>query len=70
VAFGWNIVVIVIGALVALIGIFAWLFADTGDSALHQTVAALWLLAGILGILISAVGILGATLAYALRYDP
>jgi hypothetical protein len=70
VAIGWNVAVILVGSLIALIGVFAWLLADPGDSAPRQTVAALWLLAGILGVLIAAVGILGATLAHALRYDP
>jgi hypothetical protein len=67
-AIGWNVVVIVVGGIVAL---FAWAGADISDisnSAMRQTVAALWILCGLVGLLIAAVGVLGATLVHTLRY--
>ena len=57
----WNILVIVIGLLVAIVGLGYGLFAGPGDSAPRQTVAALWVVQGILGLLIAAVGVLGLT---------
>ncbi len=67
-AIGWNVVVIVVGGIIAL---FAWAGADLGDistSVMRQTVAALWMLCGLVGLLIAAVGLLGATLVHTLRY--
>jgi hypothetical protein len=61
-AFRWNITIIVVGALIGIIG--AGLLADPTNSALRQTVAALWLIAGLLGLVIAAIGTLGATLAH------
>jgi hypothetical protein len=61
-AFGWNIAVVVTGCIIALSGIMAWARADVGDSAPRQAVAALWLIQGLIGILIAAIGILGASL--------
>jgi hypothetical protein len=68
-AIGWNVVVIVVGGIVAL---FAWAGADISDisnSVMRQTVAALWMLCGLVGLLIAAVGVLGASLVHTLRYD-
>jgi len=62
----WNVVVIVVGVLIAIIGLINGLAADPLNSALRQTVSALWVIQGILGLLIAAVGILGATIARAL----
>ena len=59
----WNAVVIFVGAFIAVIGLVAGLSAQPGDSAPRQTVAALWMIEGLLGLLISAVGVLGVTVA-------
>jgi hypothetical protein len=64
---GWNVAVIVFGSLIGLIGLGAWLLADPTNSALRQTVAALWLIAGLLGFVVAAVGVLGASLVHVLR---
>jgi hypothetical protein len=58
-----NAVVIFVGAFIAVIGLVAGLSAQPGDSAPRQTVAALWMIEGLLGLLISAVGIVGETVA-------
>jgi hypothetical protein len=55
--------------LIGLIGLAVALTAAPGDSAPRQTVAALWVIQGLIGLLIAAVGILGATLVHAFRYD-
>jgi hypothetical protein len=65
-AFAWNVAVIVAGGIIGVIGLGAWLVADPTNSALRQAVAALWLIAGLLGLLISAVGVLGATIVNAI----
>ena len=68
-AIGSNVVVIVVGSILAL---FSWAGADISDisnNVMRQTVAALWMLCGLIGLLIAAVGLLGATLVHALRYD-
>jgi hypothetical protein len=68
-AIDWNVVVIVVGSILAL---FPWAGADISDisnNVMRQTVAALWMLCGLIGLLIAAVGVLGATLVHALRYD-
>ena len=68
-AIGWNVGVIVMGSIVAL---YSWAGADIsdiGNNAMRQTVAALWMLCGLVGLLITAVGVLGAALVHALRYD-
>jgi hypothetical protein len=68
-AIGWNVVVIVVGSILAL---FSWAGTDISDisnNVMRQTVAALWMLCGLIGLLIAAVGLLGATLVHALRYD-
>jgi hypothetical protein len=57
----WNILVIAVGLLIAIVGLAYGLCVDPGDSAPRQTVAALWVVQGILGLLISAVGVLGFT---------
>jgi hypothetical protein len=59
---GWNVVVILIGGVIAIIGLFFGLTADVSGSAPRQTVAALWTIEGLIGLLIVAVGILGLTL--------
>jgi hypothetical protein len=56
-----NIFVIVVGILIAMIGLANGLFADPDNSALRQTVAALWVIQGLIGLLIAAVGVLGFT---------
>ncbi len=65
--FGWNIAVIVLGGLIALAGFFAGFSADAEDSAIRQTVAALWVLQGLVGLLIATIGVLGATIIYAIE---
>jgi fumarate reductase subunit D len=65
-ALAWNVVVIVVGVLIALIGLINGLAANPESSALRQTVGALWVIQGLLGLLIAAVGILGATIASAI----
>ena len=68
-AIGWNVVVIVVGSILAL---FSWAGADISDisnNVMRQSVAALWMLCGLVGLLITAVGVLGAALVHALRYD-
>ncbi|HVB16672.1 MAG TPA: hypothetical protein VNF04_09080 [Stellaceae bacterium] len=64
-ALAWNVVVIVVGVLIAIIGLINGLAADPLDSALRQTVSALWVIQGLLGLLIAAVGILGAGMVHA-----
>jgi hypothetical protein len=66
-AFAWNVAVIVVGGLIAAIGLGAWLLADPTNSAFRQTVAALWLIAGLLGLVIAAIGTLGATIVHVLK---
>jgi hypothetical protein len=66
-AVAWNVMVIVVGAVIALIGLINGLASHPENSALRQTVAALWVTQGLLGLLIAAVGILGATIASALN---
>ena len=53
-AFGWNVAVIVAGVLIAVCAILAWAGAPIRDSAWRQTVAALSLIQGLLGLLIAA----------------
>ena len=65
-AFAWNVVVIVVGVLIAIIGLINGLAANPESSALRQTVGALWVIQGLLGLLIAAVGILGAGVVYAI----
>jgi hypothetical protein len=66
-ALAWNVVIIVAGIFIAVIGLGAWLIADPSNSAFRQTVAALWLIAGLLGLVITAIGVLGVSLVYTLR---
>ena len=66
-AIGWNIPAIVLGLLIAVAGLSLGGFVDTSDSAIRQTVAALWMLCGLVGLLIAAVGTLGATIAHAIK---
>jgi hypothetical protein len=66
-AFAWNVAVVVVGSLIAVIGLGAWLVADPTNSAFRQTVAALWLIAGLLGFVSAAIGTLGATIVHVLR---
>jgi hypothetical protein len=63
----FNIITIVIGVLVAVVGFAAWIGADPTNSALRQTVAALWLIAALLGLVIAAIGVLGVSLVHTLR---
>lgn len=65
-ALGWNAVVIVIGMLIAFIGFFRNSTAEIANSAIQQSVAALWAIQGLIGLLIAAIGVLGATIASAL----
>ena len=65
----WNVVVIAIGILIALIGLFFGLTADPENSAFRQTVKALWIIQGLIGLLIAAVGIHGATVTNILHRD-
>ena len=57
-----------IGSLIAVIGLINGLTVNPESSAFRQTVAALWVIQGLIGLLIAAVGTLGATLVHALRY--
>jgi hypothetical protein len=66
----WNIVVIVVGVLIAVIGLINGLTANPDNSAFRQTVGALWVIQGLLGVLIAAVGILGAGVVYAISQLP
>ena len=63
-AVGWNVVVIIIGSVIAAIGLlgWGWFFASAG-----QTVAVLWLIVALLGLLIAAAGVLGATIVHTLE---
>jgi hypothetical protein len=65
-ALGWNTFLIVVGILIAFIELSRGLTAEIGDNAFRQSVAALWVIQGLIGLLISAIGILGATIASAL----
>jgi hypothetical protein len=62
-------VTIVVGSIFALGGFVAWIGADPANSAFRQTVAALWLIAALMGLIIAAVGVLGATIVHALESD-
>jgi hypothetical protein len=55
-----------VGSLLAAICFIAWGASDTPSSAPRQTVVALWLIAGFIGSLIAAVGVVGATIVQAL----
>ena len=59
----WNVVVIIVGLAVAVVGLSAGLTASAEDNPFRQTVNALWVIQGLLGLLITAVGVLGATIA-------
>lgn len=48
--------VIILGLVIAAGGILSWLFADPANSAVRQVVAALWLLSGVAGFIIAAIG--------------
>ena len=69
-AFAWNVVTIVVGSIFALGGFVAWIGADPANSAFRQTVAALWLIAALMGLVIAAIGVLGATIVHAIERRP
>ena len=48
-AFVWNILVIIVGVGIALIGLYNGATGEGRDSAFRQTVAALWVIQGCLG---------------------
>jgi hypothetical protein len=50
-------IIIIAGLFIAAGGILSWLFADPTNSAVRQIVAALWLLCGLVGLIITAIGI-------------
>lgn len=62
----WNVVVIVVGVLIAVVGLINGLASEPENSAVRQTVGALWVIQGLLGLLIAAIGILGAGVVYAI----
>jgi TRAP-type C4-dicarboxylate transport system permease small subunit len=66
-AFGCNIAVIVVGTIIAVCGILLWAVHSPRDNALRQILPALWLIQGLVGLLIAAIGVLGATLVSALN---
>jgi hypothetical protein len=68
-AVAWNVAVIAVGTLIAFIGLIVGLSADPENSALRQTVKALWIIQGLIGLLIAAIGILGATISTMLHKD-
>lgn len=65
-ALGWNIVPIVTGISISVVGLIIWGGMTTPSSAVQQTVSALWLIAILMGLLIASVGVLGATIIYTL----
>jgi TRAP-type C4-dicarboxylate transport system permease small subunit len=67
---GWNLVTIFVGSIFAFCGFFAWFGADPANSAFRQTVAALWLIAALMGLVIAAIGVLGATIVHAIERRP
>jgi hypothetical protein len=69
-ALGWNVATIVVGCFFALCGFIAWFGADPANSAFRQTVAALWLIAALMGFVIAAIGVLGATIVHAIERRP
>ena len=48
--------VIVVGSFIRLVGLTVDITADPTNSAMRQTVAALWMIEGILGLAIASVG--------------
>jgi uncharacterized membrane protein len=66
-AFGCNIAVIVVGTIIAVCGILLSVVYSPRDNALRQILPALWLIQGLVGVLIAAIGVLGATLVSALN---
>lgn len=48
---------IAVGAVIALAGLGAGFFAQPIHSAVQQAVSALWLLCGLIGLVISAIGL-------------
>jgi hypothetical protein len=66
----WNVVVIVVGIFIAVIGLINGLTSNPDNSAFRQTVGALWVIQGLLGLLIAAIGILGAGVVYAISRLP
>jgi uncharacterized membrane protein len=66
-AFGCNVAVIVVGTTIAVYGILLWAVYLPRDNALRQILPALWLIQGLVGVLIAAIGVLGATLVSALN---
>src|SRR5438132_11984971 len=62
--FALNVVVAVTGTLIAITGLGVWATAEPDNTPLRQTVAALWLLAALLGLVITAIGVLGATILH------
>lgn len=52
-----GVLVIIIGAIVALGGLGAGFFAKPVYSAVQQVVSALWVLSGLAGLIIAAIGI-------------
>jgi hypothetical protein len=69
-AVAWNIVVIVAGVFIAVIGLINGLTSNPDNSAFRQTVGALWVIQGLLGLLIAAIGILGAGVVYTISRLP
>jgi uncharacterized membrane protein len=66
-AIAWNVGASVVGFVIAFVGLAAGLTADPEESAIRQIVAATWTLCGIVGLLIAAVGLLGATVIHAIK---
>lgn len=63
----WNVVAIVIGVLIAMVGGGAGFSPEFDPSAAESIVAALWIVAGVIGLLIAAVGLAGATVIHAIK---
>lgn len=64
---GLGVFIAILGALIALIGLAMGLAADTGNSAPRQAVAALWTIAGLIGLVIAAIGTGIAAITHVLK---
>ena len=60
----WNLVVIIVGLPIAIIGLLNGFFTTPVDNVFRQAVQALWVLQGLVGLLIAAVGVTGESLMF------
>jgi hypothetical protein len=53
--------------VVGIVGLFNGLTTDPANSAVRQTVNALWVLQGLVGLVIFAIGVIGGSIVQTLK---